>query len=71
MGVAHGTPALNHLETDMTTCDEKAAYRKNAYRVARSMKAVATKNEMEERARILDSSGKRAAAAIFREVAAE
>jgi DNA-binding transcriptional regulator/RsmH inhibitor MraZ len=53
----------------VTICDE--AYRENAYRVARSMKAVATKNEMDERARILDSSGKRAAAAIFREVAAE
>ena len=52
------------------TANDKA-YRENAYRVARSMKAVATKEEMEERARRLDSSGKDVAAAIFREVANE
>ena len=56
-------------EVDVAT--DEAAYRENAYRVARSMKAVATKREMETRARNLDSAGKHIAAEIFRAVANE
>ncbi|MEV0994693.1 hypothetical protein [Nonomuraea sp. NPDC050202] len=51
--------------------DNDEAYRANAYRVARVMKTVATKADLEARARNLDAAGKHVAAEIFREVASE